>query len=214
MAIGHNLQASCLQLLSAYAVFANGGYLVKPTLIRKIVKTNLDGSKEILLDNTTEERIKSFPQVLKKDIIKRIVKSMKYVTKKGGSAPLADIRGFTEVGKTGTAEKVMNGTYSKKHFTSSFVGFAPVNHTAFVLVVTIDEPEYGYLPGIGSQHQGGKCAAPIFREISRRSLEYLGVTPDDPHGYPVSDPRYDSKKADWVFETERLKEMYEKWNKL
>jgi len=213
MAIGHNLQVSSLQLLCAYAVFANGGYLVKPTLVQKIVKTHADGTKEILLDNKCDERLKTFPQVLKNDIIKRLIKSMKYVTKRGGSAPQADVKGFTEVGKTGTAEKVMDGTYSKKHFSSSFAGFTPVNNTAFVLVVTIDEPEYGYLEGIGMQHHGGKCAAPIFREISKRSLEYLGITPDDPHGYPTSDPRYDSKKADWVFETERLKEMYEKWNK-
>ncbi len=98
-------------------------------------------------------------------------------------------------------------------YCSSFVGFTPVNNPAFVLVVTIDEPEYGFLQGIGMQHHGGRCAAPIFREISRRSLEYLGITPDDPHGYPTGDPRYDPKKADWVLETERLKEMYEKWNK-
>lgn len=213
MAIGHNLQLSSLQLLSAYAVFANGGYLVKPTLVQKIVKTNIDGTQEVLLDNQTKERLDSFPQVLKKDVLNRLIKSMKYVTKRGGSAPLADIRGYTEVGKTGTAEKVMNGTYSKMFYCSSFVGFAPVNNPAFVLVVTIDEPEYGFLQGVGMQHHGGRCAAPIFREISRRSLEYLGIAPDDPHGYPTGDPRYDPKKADWVLETERLKEMYEKWNK-
>ena len=63
--------------------------------------------------------------------------------------------------------------YSKTLCCSSFVGFTPVHHPAFVLVVTIDEPEYGFLQGIGMQHHGGKCAAPIFREISRRSLEYL-----------------------------------------
>lgn len=213
MAIGHNIQTSSLQLLRAYAVFANGGYLVQPTLVQKIEKTNLDGTKETLLDNTGQERIRSFPQVLKTEIVKRIVRAMKFVTKRGGSAPLADVKGYTEAGKTGTAEKVIHGFYSDRHYCSSFVGFTPVKNAAFVLVVTIDEPEYGYLPGIGMQHHGGRCAAPIFREIARRSLEYLGITPDDPHGYPVADPRYDSKKADWIVETEVLKEIYEKWNK-
>ncbi len=213
MAIGHNIQVSSLQLLRIYAVFANGGYLVQPTLVQKIEKTHIDGTKEILLDNRNQERINAFPQVLKKDIVQRIVRAMKFVTKKGGSAPLADVKGYTEAGKTGTAEKVINGAYSQKHYCSSFVGFAPVKNAAFVLVVTIDEPEYGYLQGVGMQHHGGRCAAPVFREIARRSLEYLGVTPDDPHGYPVADPRYDSKKADWIAETEELKEMYDKWNK-
>ncbi len=210
MAMGHNLQLNSMQLLRAYALFANGGYLVTPTLIQKIVKTNQDGTQEIILDN---QKRKSFPQVLKTEITKRIVRSMKFVTKRGGSAPYADIKGFTEAGKTGTAEKVVNGVYSKKDHCSSFVGFTPVNNAAFVLIVTIDEPEYGYIAGFGSQHLGGKSAAPIFSEISRRSLEYLGIAPDDPHGYMAGDPRYDPKKADWVNETEVLKEMYEKWNK-
>ena len=213
MAIGHNIQVTSLQMAESFAVFANGGYLVKPTLVKKIVKTHSDGRKEVLLDNQTEARIKSFPQVLSKSIVKRVVKAMRFVTKQGGSAPLADVRGYTEAGKTGTAEKVIHGVYSKTLCCSSFVGFTPANHPAFVLVVTIDEPGRGYLPGIGSMQLGGKCSAVPWREIARRSLEYLGITPDDPYGYPKGDPRYDPKKADWIKETELLKEMYEKWNK-
>ena len=76
----------------------------------------------------------------------------------------------------------------------------------------MDEPEYGYVAGIGKIHMGGTCAAPVFREIARRSLEYLGIPPDDPYGYPVGDPRYDADKADWAVETRRLQEIYQKWN--
>lgn len=212
IAIGHNLQLNSLQVLRAYAVIANGGILVKPTLIKKIVKTHPDGTEETLIDHTRKERIEAFPRVLKKSISERVIKAMKFVTKRGGSAQNADIRGYTEAGKTGTAEKVINGMYSKKDHCSSFVGFAPVKNPAFVLIVTIDEPEWSYIPGIGRQHHGGRCSGTPFREISRRSLEYLGIAPDDPYGYPVGDPRYDPKKADWVHETEQLKEKYEKWN--
>lgn len=213
MAIGHNIQSNSVQLLRAYAVFANGGYLVQPTLVRKIVKKKKDGTQIVLFDNTTLERQKKFPRVLSPEIVKKIVTAMKYVTKFGGTARRADIFGYTEAGKTGSANKIVNGTYSEKLFCPNFAGFAPVENPAFVLVVTIDEPEYGYAAGIGAKHHGGVCAAPIFREIARRSLEYLGIAPDDPYGYPKGDPRHDFEKSDWGPEIHKLKEMYEKWNK-
>ena len=60
--------------------------------------------------------------------------------------------------------------YSDKLYCSTFVGIAPVKNPAFVLIVTMDEPEYGYIPGIGKNHHGGTCAAPVFREIAKRPL--------------------------------------------
>lgn len=212
MAIGHNIQANSLQLVRAYSVFANGGFLVQPTFIRKIVKTYANGSQEVFVDNTTPERTKSFQRVLDSDIVKEIVKAMKFSTKAGSSARRADIWGYTEAGKTSTAKKIVNGTYSETLYCSSFIGFAPAEKPAFVLLVSMDEPEYGYVPGIGRRHHGGNCAAPVFREIGRRALEYMGIAPDDPHGYPTSDPRFDPNKADLSEENRRLKEMYEKWN--
>lgn len=213
MAIGHNIQVNSLQMLRAYAVFANGGYLVQPTLIKKIVRNKEDGSQEILLDHTQPERVQQFPRVLSPSIIDEVVKAMKYVTKIGGSASRANVWGYTEAGKTGTPNKIIDGVYSQKLYCPSFIGFTPVKNPAFVLIVTMDEPEYGFLPGFGKKHHGGACSAPVFREIARRSLEYLGVPQDDPHGYPSGDPRFDAEKADWIRETRQLKEMYEKWNK-
>ena len=212
LAIGHNVQMSTLQLARAFAVIANGGYFVQPTMIRKIEKREEDGVESVLVINDPSERIRTFPRVLSQEITEELIKAMKYVTKPGGSAPKADVRGYTEVGKTGTANKIVNGSYAEKSYCSSFVGFTPAKKAAFVLAVTVDEPEYVFLPGIGKLHHGGTCAAPIFREIARKSLNYLGVAEDDPHGYPVGDPRYDPEKADWYPETRQLKEMYEKWN--
>jgi cell division protein FtsI (penicillin-binding protein 3) len=212
LAMGYNILINTLQLTRAYAVFANGGYLVQPTLIRKIVKNGEKGSSEILLDYTQEDRLKSFPHVLDDDIVKLVTMAMKFTTKPGGSAPRAEIWGYTECGKTGTAEKFINGRYSRTLNCSTFVGFTPVQKTAFVLAVTLNEPEISYLPGIGKIQLGGGCAAPVFREIAKRSLEYLGIPPDDPHGYPVGDPRHNHEKADWLPENRRLQEMYEKWN--
>lgn len=212
LAMGHNIQATSLQMMRAYAIFANGGKLVAPTLIKKIVRVKENGEEEVLLDHTGLERVLAFPRVLEQEIVSEVVRAMKYCTKQGGSGVKADIRGFTEAGKTSSAEKIVDGAYSKKLNTSSFIGFAPVNNPRFVLIVSIDEPEAVYIQGLGKMSLGGQCAAPIFREIGTRTLEYLGVTPDDPHGYPVGDPRYDREKADWVVENSLLQELYQLWN--
>ncbi|MEI8364924.1 MAG: penicillin-binding protein 2 [Parachlamydiaceae bacterium] len=212
MAMGHNIQMTSMQVLRAYAMFANGGYLVKPTLVKKIIKTSSDGMQFILADNTTDDYTKKFPRVISGERAQMITKAMKYTTKIGGTARRADIFGYSEAGKSGTADKAIAGGYDPHFVVATFVGIVPANQPAFVLLVAMDEPEYGYEPGQGRKHMGGFCSAPVFREISRRSLEYLGIAPDDPHGYPPGDPRYDANKADWLPELRQLQEKYEKWN--
>ena len=202
LAIGYNVLVNAIQMCRAYSVFANGGYLIKPTILRKIMQKD-----RIVLDGLHEKK-----KVLEKGIVEEVLKAMKYSTKIGGSATLADIPGFTEAGKTATAEKLIRGSYSKTQHFSSFVGIVPVNEPRFVIFIGVDEPEKTYIPGFGTTHFGGKCAAPIFREIARRSLEYLGVTPDDPNGYPKGDPCYNGGKGDWMREVEELETMYRRWN--
>lgn len=212
LAIGHNVQVTSLQLLRAWAVFANGGFLVEPTLVKKIVKKDEDGKEIVLLDQSSTDRIKRFPRVLDSHITNQIVKAIKYVTKPGGTSVKADIPGYTEAGKSSTAKKIINGSYSETLYCASFIGFAPVENPAFLLIVTMDEPEYGYIPGVGKNHNGGNCSATVFRETAKRTLEYLGIPPDDPYGYPAGDPRRNANKADWVNETRQLQEIYDKWN--
>lgn len=209
LAMGHNIQANSLQILRAYAIFANGGYLVKPTLIKKIVKINEEGLQEILVDNIKKRQKR---RVITEKRAKQIISAIKYTTKNGGTGRRADVWGYTEGGKSGTADKVIKGSYDPHFVCSSFVGVVPAENPEFVLIVSLDEPEYGYEPGQGRKHLGGFCAAPIFKEISQRSLEYLGIAPNDPYGYPSGDPRCDSKKADWLPEIRQLQEKYKKWN--
>ncbi len=204
MSFGHNIQTTSLQLVRAYSVLVNGGYLVKPHLVRQITQ-----GSDLLIDKRETEKVK----VLDEEICNRIVLSMKFVTKPGGSGSKADVFGFTEGGKSATANKIVNKAYSETKYVSSFVGFTPAKNPAFVLLVTLDEPEYGFLNGVGKIHHGGTVAGPIFAEIARRSLQVLGEIPDDPWGYPVNDPRYDKEKADLRKEVLALQETYEKWNK-
>lgn len=204
MAFGHNLLATPLQMVRTYALFANGGYLVKPKLVRKIVKDQV----------TIKEMPVIKEQRVSEKIVKRVIHAMKFTTKPHGTSRKGDIWGYTEVGKSSTAKKIVNGLYSERAYFSGFVGFTPVAEPAFVLGVFFDEPEYGYIPGLGKNHNGGTCGAIAFREISRRCLEYLGISPDDPHGYPVGDPRHNADLADWIPETRKLQEKYEKWNNM
>ena len=205
LSIGYNLLVNSIQLARAYSVFANGGYLVKPTILKKIVKDGV-----LLVDNT--DRAKYFERVMDENIATEALTAMKFTTKPGGSAVKADIPGFTEAGKSGTSEKLKAGKYLKSVHFSSFMGIAPANKPRFVLYVGIDEPKKVFVPGFGSTHWGGNCAAPVFREIAKRALGYLGEAPDDPYGHPQGDPRNDPEKADWMKETKELMEVYNQWN--
>jgi cell division protein FtsI (penicillin-binding protein 3) len=191
--MGHNILVSSIQMMRAYGILANGGYDVKPTLIRKIVKK--DGT--VIVDNTAPKERK---KILEQEDLNQLVTSMMYVTKPGGSARRANIPGYTEVGKTGTTEKVVDGVYNKKVHISTFIGFAPATNPCFVLLVAIDNPEHKYIPGEGKNQMGGFCAAPAFREIGLRSLQFLGVPQDDP------------KNVAWDEEVAKLKVLYDQWN--
>ena len=212
LAMGYNIQVTSLQMLKAYALFANGGYLVQPTLVKEIIKKEKNELDQVLVDNITTEKIRNFPKVLEDDVVKEVVKGLRYVTKKGGYGHRGNIPGYTEAGKTGTARKIVNGQYSTEKYLVSCVGFAPVENPAFVLVVSIDEPKVMYIPGVGYNNSGGVTAAPIFREIGKRTLEFMGVAPDDPYGYFSGDPRFNPDKAIWLPEVEKLNALYKKWN--
>jgi membrane peptidoglycan carboxypeptidase len=96
---------------------------------------------------------------------------MEEVTLKG-TARAAQLEGYTAAGKTGTAQKIDPETraYSHTKYVASFVGFAPIENPAVVIIVVIDE-------AVGL-HQGGQVAAPVFREIANQVLPYLDVMPD------------------------------------
>jgi stage V sporulation protein D (sporulation-specific penicillin-binding protein) len=90
------------------------------------------------------------------------------VTGPHGTARSATIDGFRVAGKTGTAQKVVNGRYGP--WISSFIGIVPADDPRLVIAVIIDEPE--------PEHRGGMVAAPAFKQIAQAALRYLAVPPD------------------------------------
>ena len=162
IAIGQEVGVTALQMATAYSVIANGGSWVKPHVVREM--RTPDGS--ILFQARPELR-----PALKAGTVEKLRGMMEGVTLHG-TARKAQIEGYTAAGKTGTAQKIdpKTHTYSATKYIGSFVGFAPVNDPAVVIIVVIDEPQGAY--------HGGDVAAPVFREIAEQILPDLSVTPD------------------------------------
>src|SRR5215510_6021315 len=162
IAIGQEVGVTPLQMAAAYSVIANGGTWVKPHVVRET--RSPDGS--IMFQAKPELR-----PALKAETVEKLRGMMEGVTLHG-TARKAQVEGYTAAGKTGTAQKIdpKTRTYSATKYIGSFVGFAPVNNPAVVIIVVIDEPRGAY--------HGGDVAAPVFREIAEQILPELSVTPD------------------------------------
>ena len=89
----------------------------------------------------------------------------------GGTAPLAQVAGYRVGGKTGTAQKLVNGRYSQTKYIGNFVGIAPMSNPRFIIAVMVDEPS-------GALHTGGSVAAPTFAALAANALRAANVPPD------------------------------------
>lgn len=189
--IGHEVMVTPLQLVRAYCILANGGYPVNLRLVDAIEDDENGKRKEPYQIGTTSV----FRNPKTRDIL---VDMLKTVTKPGGTATPAAVPGFSTAGKTGTANKVENGHYSKEKYFVSFCGFIPADNPRFVLLVTTDEPH-------GKQKYGGSVSGPVFSKIAERTLQYLGVKPE----MSLEDWKADWKaceKAHWADVQRREKE--------
>ena len=159
---GQGLTASPLQVTAAFAALANGGVLMKPYLVSRVV----DADGLVLLENKpTEVR-----RVVSAKTARTVVEMLESVVEKGGTAPKARMDAYRVSGKTGTAQKadpVARG-YSDKRF-SSFVGMVPAEDPRVVIGIFIDEPK--------TDVYGGLVAAPAFKEIAEAAMPHLAVPP-------------------------------------
>lgn len=209
LSLGHSIQLNALQVARAYCALANGGTLIQPRLVKKITSSL---KPDQLIEKTSPPR-GGCRQVLTEAISQRILQAMRFVTSPGGTGYRGAIPGYSSCGKTGTAEKVIGGHYDKRRYFSSFIGITPASNPRFVLLVSLDEPRWGYQEGIGFNHRAGICAAPIFKEIAAKALEYLSVPNDNPQTLPVGDRRgVDCKQGGKDVELEQLHQLDQKWN--
>ncbi len=152
MSYGYGLSTSLFQLAQAYTVFARDGELIPATMIHNAAVAH--GQRVYSVKNAQAVR-----------------HMLHLVTGPGGTAPKAQVMGYTTGGKTGTAHKQEGRGYADKKYRGFFVGLAPIDQPRIVVAVMIDEPT-------GGQYYGGLVAAPVFSETVQQTLRILGVTPD------------------------------------
>lgn len=162
IAFGQGMAASTIQLASAVSVIANKGFLIKPYIVKKI--TDQTGSEFFPNSNKVKKRIIS-------EKTASIITSMMEKTITEGTGTNAAPVGYSAAGKTGTSQKLEpNGKYSRKKYISTFFGFAPVKDPKIAVVIAINEPKEDYY--------GGVVAAPVFKEITTKTLSYLNILPE------------------------------------
>ena len=164
VSFGHGITTTILQLAMGYSIISNGGFKINPTILKK--KINSD--KRIRIIN--KEVSNSINPILRK-----------IVTTKAGTANFANIDGYEVGGKTGTAQKSINGVYSKKKI-NTFVSIFPTSKPKYVLIVLLDEPKpnkeyiYHYKDGSGWKHKGTpfNTAGWTSVEIAGKIIERIG----------------------------------------
>lgn len=161
---GYSIAATPLQIHYAMGVIASGGELLKPQLIKEIK----DDSGEIvfLFDKKSRHRVVST------SVARSMAIMLQGVTQPGGTAVKAAIPGYEVAGKTGTAQKLINGRYSKRHHVGSFVGFFPASKPEVVISVIVDDGKPKHGPAYGSV-----VGAPSFKRIGEQLIQYLDIKP-------------------------------------
>jgi cell division protein FtsI/penicillin-binding protein 2 len=155
ISFGHEVAVTPLQIAMAYGAIANGGQLMKPVIVKEIQNSEMRSARQFR------------PQVIRQVLDGKTAKTMAGILEKvvqkgtGTEARLADL---PIAGKTGTAQKLQDGQYSKSSYVASFVGFYPTDRARILIHVTLDEPR--------PEYYGGKVAAPVFKQILSRVLDF------------------------------------------
>ena len=162
MAYGHGLSVSLLQLARAYTAFANDGVMPSLTALRR-------------------EGAATGTRVMSPATAKQVLDMLELATQNGGTAPMARVAGYRVAGKTGTAHKLVDGSYANDRYISSFVGLAPASDPRLVVAVMIDEPN-------GKEYYGGLVAAPVFSRVMAGALRFMALPPDAPFNRDSAPP--------------------------
>ncbi|MFQ5561295.1 MAG: peptidoglycan D,D-transpeptidase FtsI family protein, partial [Nitrospinota bacterium] len=160
VSFGQEVSVTPIQLVTAVSSIANGGLLLKPLIVKEIVKNG--------------EKVKSFEKTVVRRVISKgsgkIMGDLLQNVVENGTGKRAQIPGYRVAGKTGTAQKALQHGrgYSKTKFISSFAGFVSSDDVPILsMVVIIDEPQ--------TEKYGGRVAAPVFKSIASQTLRYLKV---------------------------------------
>lgn len=160
MAMGQANAVTPIQMLTAVCAAINGGNLMKPQLVKSILNAEGEVIQEIE------------PQVVRRVISNKTSEELRVILEgvvADGTGRNGQVEGYRVGGKTGTAQKAApGGGYLTNEYVASFVGFAPTDQPRIAVLVIVDAPQ-------GYPYFGGWVAAPVFREVVKDTLRYLGV---------------------------------------
>jgi cell division protein FtsI (penicillin-binding protein 3) len=158
IAFGHGMAVAPLQAVMGIDALVNGGYLIPPTFMKRTEEEAMAIAKRVIKPETSEKM--RFLMRLNAEI---------------GTARKADVKGYYIGGKTGTAEKVVNGRYAKKRVLTAFTAILPADNPRYQLLVMLDEPQplketYGFITS-------GWNAVPTGGNVIARIAPLLGIEP-------------------------------------
>lgn len=174
MSIGYELTVTPITLLTYYNAIANNGKMVKPQFVKEIRRGN--------------EVVKRFDTIVINERIasERTIKTLQGLLRgvvENGTAKALNKCAFPIAGKTGTAQIASNGSYNKKNYTASFVGYFPADDPKYTCIVVISNP-------MGKSYYGASVSAPVFKEIAEKVYATeLGIT-DETSNYPANADKY------------------------
>lgn len=159
ISFGQSISVTPIQLIRAVSAIANDGKLMEP----RLVKAYTDNEGNVV----QEVKPKTVRQVVSTETSKKMLSVMESVVTDGGGK-IAYLPGYRLGGKTGTAQKVIDGVYAQGKYICSFISVAPVDDPQIVVLAIVDEPT-------DVVAFGSTTAGPIIKEVMSQSLEYLGV---------------------------------------
>ncbi len=166
MSFGQAYSVTAMQATSIFATIANDGVRVEPTVIAGTADAG---------GHYTPAKQRNSSRVISAATAAKMRLMMESVVSANGTAPSAAIPGYRVAGKTGTAQRVVNGRYSG--YTASFIGFAPADQPKYVISVTIQAPQ--------GMHWGGVLGGPVFKEVMSYVLEAKHIPPTNTKVKPI-----------------------------
>jgi cell division protein FtsI/penicillin-binding protein 2 len=162
--MGHEIAVTPLQMLMALNAIANGGTLMKPMIVKSV--DDQDGKPVF------QYQPQQVGQVITPRAAMLMTTALRKVVTPEGTAPQAAVQNYDVAGKTGTAQKIENGQYVRKYY-SSFIGYFPAADPEISILVSLDDPSDG-------AYYGGSVAGPVFRAVAEKVAQYLGIEPQTP----------------------------------
>lgn len=157
---GQGISVTPIQLLTAISSIANGGYLVKPTIVEKIIDENGD---EIEIKSERKRKVLS-------DSAAEVTKWIMVNAVENGDSRWVTLGDIPVAGKTGTAQIPVAGRYDPSQTIASFVGFFPADNPKISMLVLVDRPK--------TSIYGSETAAPIFFSVARDLVQYYNIKPE------------------------------------